>query len=113
MYTPRGMLEFAFPLIVNTMLSLKCRSCLIDGEAVVTDLNGVSDFEMLRSRRHDHHAFLHAFDLVELNGRDLRGDSHRGLQGCAGRPPEGRWAWPTTGRALGVDVLAVFLMRAF
>jgi bifunctional non-homologous end joining protein LigD len=62
-----------YPLIVAAVSSLRCRSCLIDGEAVVTDDNGLSDFEMLRSRRHDHRAFLYAFDLVELNGRDLRG----------------------------------------
>jgi bifunctional non-homologous end joining protein LigD len=46
---------------------------LIDGEAVVTYLNGLSDFEMRNRRRH-HRAFLYAFDLAELNGRDLRGD---------------------------------------
>jgi bifunctional non-homologous end joining protein LigD len=63
-----------YPLIINAMWSLKCRSCLIDGEVVVTDHRGLSDFEMLRSRRHNHRAFLYAFDLVELDGRDLRGD---------------------------------------
>jgi bifunctional non-homologous end joining protein LigD len=41
---------------------------------VVTDDRGVSDFERLRSRRHDHRAFLYAFDLVELDGRDLCAD---------------------------------------
>jgi bifunctional non-homologous end joining protein LigD len=28
----------------------------------------------LRNRHHDHRAFLYAFDVVELDGRDLRGD---------------------------------------
>jgi ATP-dependent DNA ligase len=55
-----------YPLIVSAVSSLRCRSCLIDGEVVVTDDRGLSDFERLRSRRHDHRAFLYAFDLVEL-----------------------------------------------
>jgi hypothetical protein len=74
-YTRRGNdWTTRYRLIVDAVRWLRCRSCLIHGEAVVTDLNGLSDFEMLRSRRHDHRAFLYAFDLVELNGRDLRGD---------------------------------------
>jgi bifunctional non-homologous end joining protein LigD len=63
-----------YPLIVSAVTSLGCRSCLIDGEAVVIDGNGLSDFELLRSRQHDHRAFLYAFDLVELDGRDLCAD---------------------------------------
>jgi bifunctional non-homologous end joining protein LigD len=63
-----------YPLIVSAVSSLRCRSCLIDGEVVVTDDRGLSDFELLRSRRHDHRAFLYTFDLVELDGRDLCAD---------------------------------------
>jgi bifunctional non-homologous end joining protein LigD len=63
-----------YPLIVNVVWSLRCRSCLIDEEVVVTDHKGLSDFELLRNRHHDHRAFLYAFDLVEFDGRDLRGD---------------------------------------
>ncbi len=48
------------------------RSCFIDGEAIVVDERGVSTFELLRSWRHDHAAVLCAFDLIELNGDDLR-----------------------------------------
>jgi hypothetical protein len=48
------------------------RSCFIDGEAIVVDENGLSVFELLRYRRHDHAAVLCAFDLIELNGNDLR-----------------------------------------
>jgi bifunctional non-homologous end joining protein LigD len=73
-YTRRGNdWSTRYPVILNAIASLRCRLCLIDGEVVLTDLNGLSDFELLRSRRHDHRAFLYAFDLVELNGRDLRG----------------------------------------
>ena len=31
-----------------------------------------SDFERLHSRAYDHAAFLYGFDLLELNGEDLR-----------------------------------------
>jgi bifunctional non-homologous end joining protein LigD len=48
------------------------RSCLIDGEAIVVDQSGLSVFELLRYRHHDHAALLCAFDLIELNGNDLR-----------------------------------------
>jgi len=33
---------------------------------------GVADFERLHSREHDRQAFLWAFDLLELDGEDLR-----------------------------------------
>jgi len=33
---------------------------------------GVADFELLHSRKHDRRAFLSAFELLELDGVDLR-----------------------------------------
>ena len=48
------------------------RSCFIDGEAIVVDEHGLSAFELLRSWRHDHAAVLCAFDLIEIDGKDLR-----------------------------------------
>jgi bifunctional non-homologous end joining protein LigD len=47
------------------------RSCLIDGEAVCCDENGVAVFQKLRIRR-DMPVFLYAFDLLELDGIDLQ-----------------------------------------
>ncbi len=63
-----------FPLIVETLARLRSRSFIIDGEAVVCDDNGVASFDRIRYRRHDGDAFLYAFDLIELNGNDLRRD---------------------------------------
>ena len=51
---------------------LKVRSCLIDGEVVCCDAQGVTSFQLLRHRRNEPRAFLYAFDLLELNGDDLR-----------------------------------------
>ena len=48
------------------------RSCLIDGEAVACGRDGMPEFDRLRYRRQDGAVFLFAFDLIELNGQDLR-----------------------------------------
>ena len=56
----------------SAALSLKAASCLIDGEAVACDDDGLPVFDRLRYRRDDRRVFLYAFDLIELNGQDLR-----------------------------------------
>ena len=61
-----------FPKIVEAVSNLPARSCFIDGEVIVVDESGLSVFELLRYRRHDHVALLCAFDLIELDGNDLR-----------------------------------------
>src|ERR671925_1676616 len=61
-----------FPLIAHAALSLKATSCLLDGEAVACDRDGMPCFDRLRYRRQDGRVFLYAFDLLELDGRDLR-----------------------------------------
>src|SRR5262245_43297381 len=52
--------------------ALKVRSFLIDGEAVACDGDGMPVFDRLRYRRQDARVFLFAFNLLELNGEDLR-----------------------------------------
>src|SRR5215831_3408998 len=71
---PGNDLTHRFPLIVETLARLRPRSCIIDGEAVACDDNGVASFNLIRYRRHDDCTFLYAFDLIELNGDDLRRD---------------------------------------
>jgi bifunctional non-homologous end joining protein LigD len=63
-----------YPLIVEAVNRLKVRSCLIDGEAVICDDNGLAVFERLRKVRRSPQVFLCAFDLLELDGKDLRGE---------------------------------------
>ena len=63
-----------FPLIVEALGGLRSRSVILDGEAVACDDNGMSNFARLRHRHHDEAVFLYAFDLIELNGDDLRRD---------------------------------------
>jgi bifunctional non-homologous end joining protein LigD len=45
---------------------------LIDGEVVCCGENGLAAFQLLRLRRNEPQAFLYAFDLLELDGTDLR-----------------------------------------
>jgi bifunctional non-homologous end joining protein LigD len=73
LYTRNGY-DFAgrFPQIVEAVSKLKVRSCFIDGEAIVVDERGLSDFDLLRSGRHDHAVVLCAFDLIEIDGKSLR-----------------------------------------
>jgi len=61
-----------FPLVVEAVNHLKVRSCLIDGEVVCCDERGVAVFHVLRRRRNEPQAFLYAFDLLELDGADMR-----------------------------------------
>ena len=77
-----------FPLIAEALTGLRSRSCIIDGEAVACDDNGLASFERIRYRQHDGDVFLYAFDLIELNGDDLRRDP---LQV---RRPRSHLSWP-------------------
>jgi bifunctional non-homologous end joining protein LigD len=61
-----------FPLVAATAAVLPARSFLIDGEAIVTDSDGVAVFNLIRHKRHGDAAILVAFDLIELDGEDLR-----------------------------------------
>ena len=48
------------------------RSCLIDGEAIVCDKDGLAVFELIRGHRIIASAVHCAFDLLEVNGQDIR-----------------------------------------
>jgi bifunctional non-homologous end joining protein LigD len=69
---PGNDLTYRFPLIVMAVAQLGPQSCIIDGEAVACGDDGLSSFDRIRYRRHDASVFLYAFDLVELDGDDLR-----------------------------------------
>jgi hypothetical protein len=71
---PGNDLTRRFPLIVDALSRLRSRSCIIDGEAVACDDNGVASFDLIRHYRANESIFLYAFDLIELNGDDLRRD---------------------------------------
>ena len=61
-----------FPLAAAAITALPGHSFLIDGEAIVTNDKGLAVFELVRRHRHGAEAVLVAFDLIELDGEDLR-----------------------------------------
>jgi ATP-dependent DNA ligase len=60
-----------FPLAAAAVGALPARTCLIDGEAIVTDHNGFALFDLIRGHRPSEAAVLCAL-LLELDGEDLR-----------------------------------------
>jgi bifunctional non-homologous end joining protein LigD len=63
-----------YPGIVRAASSLRCQTAIIDGEAIVQDGDGRSDFESLQSaiRVRPYSIILYAFDVLHLDGKDLR-----------------------------------------
>ena len=63
-----------YPGIVRAAAKLRCQSAIIDGEAIVQDGDGRSDFEALQSaiRVQPYGIILYAFDILHLDGKDLR-----------------------------------------
>jgi ATP-dependent DNA ligase len=62
-----------YPWIVEAALKNKHSQFVIDGEAVVLGVDGVADFNALHSRKLNHEVQLYAFDILALDGEDLRG----------------------------------------
>jgi ATP-dependent DNA ligase len=60
--------------IVECAARLRCRSAILDGEVVVQDPQGRSDFNALRGAMawEPHRLAYFAFDLLHLDGEDLR-----------------------------------------
>lgn len=70
-WTPR------FKGLAEALSALAVRSAVLDGEAVVLDERGRSSMPLLRkalSEKRTGGVVFYAFDLLELNGRDLRGE---------------------------------------
>ena len=61
-----------FPFIAMAVAALPAQSCLIDGEAIVCDESGLAVFDLIRQHRTSAKAVHCAFDLLELDGEDLR-----------------------------------------
>jgi bifunctional non-homologous end joining protein LigD len=61
-----------FPLIAEAIEALPVKSCVIDGEAIVCDGDGLAVFNLIRGHGTNAAAILCAFDLIEVNGEDIR-----------------------------------------
>jgi bifunctional non-homologous end joining protein LigD len=82
-----------FPLAAEAIEVLPIRSCVIDGEAIVCDDNGLAVFDLVRGHGTNARAILCAFDLLEVNGEDIRRepieDRKRRLAGLLRLPHDG------------------------
>jgi hypothetical protein len=67
-----------FPAIVEVLTKLPAKSAIVDGEAVILDGMGASHFATCSKR-------LRAFDLLYVNGADLRRARSGSAMGHAGR----------------------------
>ena len=65
----------AYRRVVEACSKLACKTAVIDGEMVVQDEHGITDFNALRSAiyKAPHRLVFFAFDLLHLDGQDLRG----------------------------------------
>jgi bifunctional non-homologous end joining protein LigD len=61
-----------FPLAAAAILALPIKSCVVDAEAIVCDDSGMAVFDLIRGHGRNGSAILCAFDLLEVNGEDIR-----------------------------------------
>jgi ATP-dependent DNA ligase len=61
-----------YPWIVEAALKNRQKRFVIDGEAVILDVDGISDFNALHSGRHNEEVQLFAFDILAEGDDDLR-----------------------------------------
>jgi ATP-dependent DNA ligase len=80
-----------FPWIAEAALKNRRKQFVIDGEAVILDVDGRSDFNALHSRKQNQEVQLCAFDVLAIDGEDLRGlplsMRKTNLDRLFGRPP--------------------------
>ena len=97
-----------YPWIVEAALKNRHRQFVIDGEAVVLGVDGVADFNALHSRRHDAEVQLYAFDIMALDGEDLRGlplsMRKTNLTRLLARRPDGVFVAPFEAGEIGPDL---------
>ena len=61
-----------FPWIAEAARKNRSSQFVIDGEAVILGVDGLSDFSALHSRKFNHDVQLCAFDVLAIGGEDLR-----------------------------------------
>jgi bifunctional non-homologous end joining protein LigD len=82
-----------FSLAAAAIEALPIRSCVVDGEAIVCGDGGLAVFDLIRGHGTNARAILCAFDLLEVNGEDIRRepieDRKRRLAGLLRLPHDG------------------------
>jgi len=97
-----------YPWIAKAALNNRQKRFVLDGEAVILCVDGVSDFNALHSRKHDHEVQLYAFDLLAVAGDDLRDlplhQRKTKLERLLARRPDGITVAPFERGGIGPDL---------
>jgi ATP-dependent DNA ligase len=97
-----------YPWIIEAALKNRHSQFVIDGEAVILIVNGVSDFDALHSRQRNEDVQLYAFDILALDGEDLRGLPlslrKTNLAQLLARRPDGTFVAPFEQGEIGPDL---------
>src|SRR6516164_7922623 len=97
-----------YPWIAESTLNNRYKQFVIDGEAVMLDVDGISDFNALHSGKHNDEVQLYAFDILALDGDDLRSlplsmrKAH--LERLLARRPDGIFISPFEQGEIGPDL---------
>jgi len=97
-----------YPWITEAARKLRQRRFVLDGEAVILGVDGISDFNALHSRKHDDEVQFCAFDILVEGGDDLRRlPLHlrkTSLDRLLARRPEGIFVNPFERGEIGADL---------
>jgi ATP-dependent DNA ligase len=99
-----------YPWIVEAALKNRHEQFVLDGKAVVLGVDGVADFNALHSRQHDDEVQLYAFDVLAMDGDDVRGlplsMRKTNLARLLARRPDGIFVAPYEAGEIGPDFFA-------
>jgi bifunctional non-homologous end joining protein LigD len=97
-----------YPWIVESALKNRQQQFIIDGEAVILGVDGIPDFNALHSGKHDEEVQLYAFDILALDGEDLRplplSLRKTNLARLLARRPDGIFVAPFEQGEIGLDL---------
>ena len=97
-----------YPWIVQDALKNRHKQFVIDGEAVILGVDGYSDFNALHAGRHNEEVQLCAFDVLAMDGDDLRklplSMRKTNLARLLARRPEGIFLSPFEQGEIGPDL---------
>jgi bifunctional non-homologous end joining protein LigD len=97
-----------YPWIVEAALKNRQKRFVIDGEAVILGVDGISDFDALPSGRHNDEVQFCAFDVLVEGGDDLRklplSMRKANFERLLARRPEGIFIKPFERGEIGPDL---------
>src|SRR5215475_3855271 len=108
----RGGHDYAkrYPWIVEAARANRHKHFAIDGEVVLLGVDGISDFDGLHSGKHNDEAQFYTFDMLSLDGDDLRrlplSLRKQNLARLLDRRPDGIFAAPFEQGEIGPDLSA-------